>query len=187
MTASESHVTPSIRKEPAKRGDGEFLEKIDPHLRQIHKAAAAFGVFVLDLSGHVMSWNTLAANATGYRAEEILGRNLAWLYSRDEVANDRLAAALAMARDRGHLTDQTSLLGKDGAAFRAEVTLTPVGDANRDPCGFACMIRKIRISHDLSARPLGESELSRVPDATLESARLKSASLPTSAMNSARP
>jgi PAS domain S-box-containing protein len=178
VTASESHVTPGIRKEPAKRSDGEYLEGIDPHLRQVHKAAAAFGVFVLDLSGHVMSWNTLAAKASGYRAEEILGHNLSWLYSRDEVANDRLATALAIARARGHFADQTSLLDKNGDAFWAEVTLTPVGDANRDPCGFACMIRKIRMSRDLSARQPGEIESARVrDDATLESARLKSAFL----------
>src|ERR1700722_17455515 len=97
VTESESHVTPGIRKESAKRGDGECLAGIDPRLRQIHKATAAFGVFVLDLSGHVMSWNSLAAEATGYRAEEILGCNLASLYSRGEATNDALAAALAMA------------------------------------------------------------------------------------------
>jgi PAS domain S-box-containing protein len=174
VTASESHMPPGIRKGPAKCRDGEYLEGIDPRLRQIHKAAAAFGVFVLDLSGNVMSWNTLATNATGYRAEEILGRNLSWLYPRDETANDRLATALAIARARGHFQDQTSLLDKNGDVFWAEVTLTPVGDANRDPCGFACMIQ---MSRDLSARPPGEIELARLRDATLESARLKSAFL----------
>ncbi len=177
MTASESHVTPGIPKEPAQHSKGKYLERIDPRLRQIHKAAAAFGVFVLDLSGHVMSWNTLAANATGYHAEEILGRNLALLYSRNQADDDRLVTALAIARERGHFADQTSLLDKNGDAFWAEVTLTPVGDANHDPCGFACMIRKIRMSRDLSARPLADIELARVPDASLESARLKSAFL----------
>jgi PAS domain S-box-containing protein len=174
VTASESHMPPGIRKGPAKCRDGEYLEGIDPRLRQIHKAAAAFGVFVLDLSGNVMSWNTLATKATGYRAEEILGRNLSWLYPRDEAANDRLATALAIARARGHFQDQTSLLGKNANVFCAEVTLTPVGDANRDPCGFACMIQTFR---DLSTRPPGEIELARLRDATLESARLKSAFL----------
>jgi len=174
VTESESHVTPGIRMEPAKGGDGEYLEGIEPRLRQVHKATAAFGVFMLDLSGRVMSWNTLATEATGYHAEEILGRNLAWLYSRGEAANDRLAAVLAMVRDRGNVTDQAWLVGENGKPFRAEVTLTPVGDAKRDPCGFACMIRRRR---DFSARTPEELELARVHDSTLESARLKSAFL----------
>lgn len=172
MTASESCLTPGIGKETARRGDGEFLREIDPRLRQIHQAAAVFGVFVLDLSGHVMSWNTLAADATGYRAEEILGRNLAWLSSSAEAANGGLAIALTMAQSRGYFTDQISLRGKNGQAFRAEVTLTPVGDTNREPSGFACTIRRLR---DLSAP--GEGEGARARDANLETARLKSAFL----------
>jgi PAS domain S-box-containing protein len=171
VTESESHVTPGIRMEPAKRGDGEYLEGIEPRLRQVHKATAAFGVFVLDLSGHVMSWNTLPTEATGYHAEEILGRNLAWLYSRGEAANERFADVLAMVRDRGNFTDQAWLVAKTGEPFRAEVTLTPVGDAKRDPCGFACMIRRFR---NPSAHTPEERELSRAHDSTLESARLKS-------------
>jgi hypothetical protein len=167
-------VTPGIRKEPVKHGDGEYLKGIDPRLRQIHQAAAPFGVFILDLSGHVMSWNTLATEATGYRAEEILGRNLAWFYSHGEAVNDRLAGTLAKARDLGHFIDQTSLLDNTGERFRAEVTLTPVRDGKRDLCGFACMIRRFR---DLSARPPEKFELAQANESAIESARLKSAFL----------
>ena len=73
MTPSQSHLTLGLRKQSARRREGELLAGIDPRLRQIHQATAVFGVFVLDLAGRVMSWNTLAAEATGYRAQEILG------------------------------------------------------------------------------------------------------------------
>jgi PAS domain S-box-containing protein len=165
-------MTPGLREGATKRGDGEYLEGIDPRLRQVHKTASAFGVFVLDLSGNVMSWNALAANATGYRAEEILGRNLSCLYSHHETADPAdhaLAQALASAGASGRFADQAALVGKTGVSFLAEVILTPVGDATRNPCGFACLIRELPEQRKIS--------IASARDAALESSRLKSAFL----------
>lgn len=115
----------------------------------------------------------LATEVAGYHAEEILGRNLAWLHSDRESANGRLETALAIARNSGQFTGQVSLLDKSGAPFRAEVTITPVSDAKRDPCGFACMIRRFA---DLSTRA-EKLESAAARDSTPESARFKSAFL----------
>jgi len=172
VTASESRMTPGLREGATKRGDGEYLEGIDPRLRQLHKTASAFGVFVLDLSGNVMSWNALAANATGYRAEEILGRNLSCLYSRHETADPAdhgLAQALASAGASGRFADQAALVGKTGVSFLAEIIITPVGDATRNPCGFVSLIRELPEQRKIS--------IASARDAALESSRLKSAFL----------
>ena len=171
MTTSETPAAHGNRKELIKRGVPQYVEAIAPRLRQIHKAAAAFGVFVLDSSGHVVSWNALARQASGYRAEEILGRNLACLYPNDEAADGRLARALAIAAATGRFEDQASLVSKGGVSFWAEIVVTAVRDATGNLCGFACMIR------DLSEPKRGQVELASARAAALESSRLKSAFL----------
>jgi PAS domain S-box-containing protein len=135
-------------------------------LRRIHAAASDFGVFVLDPAGHVMSWNELAELASGYRADEILGHKLSFLYT--ETENGRLARALTFAAASGRCEDQAMLVGKGNASIQAEIAVTAVRDGNRNLCGFACVIR------DISSRTRGEREFRNVRDAAVEFSRLKS-------------
>src|SRR5665213_2446712 len=79
VTTSENSAAHATREESAGHETCNWIETIAPQLLQVHEAAADFGVFVLDRSGRVMSWNPLARQATGFRADQILGRNIASL------------------------------------------------------------------------------------------------------------
>jgi PAS domain S-box-containing protein len=145
-------------------GTHEYVAAITPRLRRIHWAAADLGVFVLDSAGDVMSWNAVAERVSGYRAEEILGRNLSYLYP--AAASGRLTGALAFAAATGRSEGRASLVGKNEITFRAEVALTAVRGASRVLCGFACLIRNI-----------GPSEFHGSPETAFDASRLKSAFL----------
>ena len=128
----------SIRHDAAQHSD-----LIAPRLQQIHEAANGFGVFALDAAGHVVTWNALAGQVSGYSAAEILGRDFSCLYPSDEAANGKPARALALAAAEGRFEEQGLSLRKDGSSFPSEVVITAVRDATGNPCGFACMIRDI--------------------------------------------
>ena len=155
----------------------QCVEPIAPVLRRIHTLAADFGVFVLDLSGRVASWNALAERVSGYHADEILGRKLSRIYALSAGALDnsvterRLARTLKIAAATGRCEDRASLVSKGAGSFWVEIAVTAVRDSSGDPCGFGCTIRDISESYRMQLELIG------VRDAELESSRFKSAFL----------
>jgi PAS domain S-box-containing protein len=131
----------------------ESLGEVSPRLRQIHEAAHEFGVFILDRTGQIITWNAQAATACGYSDDQIVGRNFACLYTEAEGAAGQPTKALERSVADGRFEEQATRLRRDGSSFWADVTITTVHDAAGNHCGFACMVR------DLSARGSAEREL----------------------------
>ena len=84
----------------AASGDGTSSERndafgplmtVDLRLQQIHEAAHEFGVFTLDRSGRVVTWNALAEQVSGYTADQVLGRNFSCFYPDTEAADGQPA------------------------------------------------------------------------------------------------
>jgi PAS domain S-box-containing protein len=122
-------------------------------LRQIHDAAHEFGVFTLDRTGRIVTWNALAATACGYSDEQIVGRSFACLYSEAEAADGQPAQALARSVAQGRFEEQAPRRRRDGSTFWADVRITAVYDGAGNHCGFACIVR------DFSAHGSMEQEL----------------------------
>jgi PAS domain S-box-containing protein len=64
---------------PATRGD------VADHLRLLVESQSDYAIFLLDESGHVLTWNGGARRLKGYTADEIVGRHFSVFYPPEQV------------------------------------------------------------------------------------------------------
>jgi PAS domain S-box-containing protein len=58
-------------------------------------------IFMLDVDGRIVNWNTGAEQIEGYRAAEILGRHFSILYTREDARSGKPERELVAAADNG--------------------------------------------------------------------------------------
>jgi PAS domain S-box-containing protein len=102
-----------------------------------------YAIFMLDPEGNVKTWNNGAQRIKGYRPEEIIGRHFSAFYTEEDVASNKPARELEIAREHGSVEDEGWRVRKDGSRFWANVILTAVHDSSGRLRGFAKVTRDI--------------------------------------------
>jgi PAS domain S-box-containing protein len=105
-----------------------------------------YAIFVMDPTGHIMSWNPGAQLIKGYTADEIVGQHFSRFYPIAAIERGWPEHELAVARTEGRFEDEGWRVRKDGSTFWAHVIIT----ALRDQAG--ALIGYGKITHDLTAR-----------------------------------
>jgi PAS domain S-box-containing protein len=129
------------------------LAEAQEHFRLLVAGVEDYAIFLLDLDGHVLSWNVGAQRIKGYRAEEIIGKHFSTLYPPEDVQSGRPRRDLEIARREGHYREEGWRLRKDGTSFWASVLISTVKDADGEIGGF------LKITRDLTQRRRGEEAL----------------------------
>ena len=114
-----------------------------------------YALFVLDPSGHVLTWNSGAEQIKGYRPEEIIGHHFSKFYTRDSVDSGWPAHELKVATVDGRFEDEGWRVRKDGSRFWANVVITAVRDAKGKLVGFS------KVTRDLTQRKKHEEALAQ--------------------------
>ena len=114
-----------------------------------------YAVFLLDVNGNVMTWNSGAARIKGYSAGEIIGRHFSTFYTRESVDSGWPAYELKIATAEGRFEDEGWRVRKDGSRFWANVVITALRDENGKLLGFS------KITRDLTDRKRHEEALSQ--------------------------
>lgn len=114
--------------------------------RLLVESVADFAIFILDTEGRVASWNMGAERIKGYREEEIVGQHFSRFYPQEEVLRGKPARELRDALEHGRFEEEGWRLRKDGSAFWANVTITPMRDEEGNLHGFA------KVTSDLTER-----------------------------------
>ncbi|MBC7945328.1 MAG: PAS domain S-box protein, partial [Burkholderiales bacterium] len=114
-----------------------------------------YALLVLDPAGNVLTWNTGAANMTGYRPEEILGRHFSVFYTHDLIERDWPAHELKVAAAEGRFEDEDWRVRKDGSRFWANVVITAIRDSSCKLVGFS------KVTRDLTERKEHEEALAQ--------------------------
>jgi PAS domain S-box-containing protein len=117
----------------------------DPY-RRLVEAVHDYAIFLLDPSGHVVTWNPGAERIKGYRAEEILGQHFSRFYPADAIERRWPQQELELAAARGRFEDEGWRLRKDGSRFWASVVITALRDEHGELRGFG------KITRDLTER-----------------------------------
>ncbi|WP_407935842.1 PAS domain S-box protein [Cupriavidus necator] len=128
------------------RRTAEALRQSEETLRLLVEGVKDYAIFLLDPTGHIISWNSGASYIKGYRRDEIIGRHFSLFYPAEDVASGKPARHLERARRAGRVEDEGWRVRKDGSLFWANVTLTAVYDESRSLFGFA------KVTRDMSER-----------------------------------
>jgi len=112
-----------------------------------------YAIFLIDLSGHVISWNKGAEQIKGYTAEEIIGKHISAFYTEDEVKKNQPSENLQKAIDLGRYETDGWRVRKDGSVFWANVVFTALKDTRGDVIGFG------KVTRDMTRRKKFEEEI----------------------------
>jgi PAS domain S-box-containing protein len=122
-------------------------------LRALVEQVEDYAMFVLDLEGHVASWNRGAQKIKGYAAHEIIGQHFSKFYLPEEIASQKPQQKLAEALATGHVEDEGWRVRADGSRFWAFVSITLLRDAYGAPKGFG------KVTRDLTERRNAQEQL----------------------------
>ena len=120
-----------------------------PHIdrfKLLVEAVQDYGIFMLDPTGVVMSWNLGAARLKGYEAHEVIGKHFSIFYP-DEARNARWPEEeLRRAKATGKYEEEGWRIRKDGSRFWANVVITALRDEGGTITGFG------KVTRDLTER-----------------------------------
>jgi PAS domain S-box-containing protein len=149
------------------------LRRSEERFRLLVDAVQDYAIFMLDVQGHVSSWNSGAERTKGYRVTEIIGKHFSVFYPEEDVRSGKPQRELEIAAREGRVEDEGWRLRKDGSRFWANVIITALRDEAGRLVGFGKVTRdfteRIRINEALrkeieekteAERKLHESERS---------------------------
>ncbi|HUA81707.1 MAG TPA: PAS domain S-box protein [Dyella sp.] len=144
MDLSDPHDAPSSSA-AAKRQDAtkEGVNKPGQSERDFEllvRSVTDYAIFMLDTTGHVISWNSGAEKIKGYSADDIVGSHFSRFYTPEDQAAGIPQHALSTALREGRYESEGWRVRKDGTRFWANVVIDPVWN-NGVFVGFAKVTR----------------------------------------------
>ncbi|MGC4110089.1 MAG: PAS domain S-box protein [Nocardioides sp.] len=135
------YVFAQVQDVTAQRAVESDLRRSEENFRRLVTAVEEYAIFLLDVDGVVISWNSGAQRIKGYTAGEIVGRHFRVFYPEEKQASGHPEHNLELAlRDGGHV-DEGWRVRKDGSRFWAMVVITPVYDEAGRHVAFAKVTR----------------------------------------------
>ncbi|MBC8088577.1 MAG: PAS domain S-box protein [Phycisphaerae bacterium] len=123
------------------------------HFRLLVEGVRDYGIFMLDPTGHIMSWNVGAGLIKGYRSDEIIGQHFSKFYEQEAIDRGWPAYELERAAIDGRFEDESWRIRRDGSRFWAQVVITAVRATDGTLIGFS------KVTRDLTERRRQEDAL----------------------------
>ena len=114
-----------------------------------------YAIYMLDVDGHVVSWNAGAQRLKQYSSDEIIGRHFSNFYTPEDRAAGVPIQALKIAGETGRFHAEGWRVRKDGTRFWAMVVLDAIRDETGQLVGFA------KVTRDITDRFEAHQELAR--------------------------
>ncbi len=130
-------------------------------------AVVDYAIYMLDLNGHVISWNVGAERIKGYSREEILGQHFACFFTEEDRLGGKPDDALNIAKNGGRFQDEGWRLRKDGTRFWALTVLEAIYDKQGTLIGLA------KITRDITERHEAQQRLTEAREQLLQSQKLE--------------
>ena len=129
------------------------LEETERRFQLLIDAVTDYAIFMLDVAGHVVSWNPGAQRIKGYSSEEIIGQHFSRFYTEDDRRLDIPGTALATAVRTGKYEAEGSRVRKDGSTFVANVVINAIRNPSGTLLGFS------KITRDITEKKAFEDQL----------------------------
>jgi len=128
--------------------------------------AKEYAVFLVDLGGHLLSWNAGAERIFGYQSNEIIGQHFSRFFSPEDVLTGQPEHELKTALADGRADRDYWQVRKNGTRFWCRANATPLLDENKQTRSFA------RVMHDLTESEAVQAQRQRA-DGLAEANRSK--------------
>jgi PAS domain S-box-containing protein len=122
----------------------------EQQLRLIVNSVRDYGIFMLDPTGRVRSWNEGAERINGYTAAEITGQHFSVFYPPEDIASAKPDWELEIVAREGRFEDEGWRVRKDGRRFWANVIITALRNESGALVGF------VKVTRDLTERKAAE-------------------------------
>jgi PAS domain S-box-containing protein len=164
---AQIHRLPSVSEldkqmEERRWAEAAAAEK-EERFRKFVESVEDYALFMIDPSGVIESWNQGAERMKGYTADEIIGRNVACLFTEEDRALGKPEEARRIAAETGIHQSEVWGVRKDGSRHLVSAITYPIRDANGKLRGFSKITRDITESRELEAR--FQTLLEAAPDA----------------------
>src|SRR5690349_12222132 len=138
-----------VKIEMVRRGIAAEPRTLGEEFALFVSSVVDYAIFMLDPSGHIISWNEGAQRIKGYTADEIIGEHFSIFYPRDDARNGKPGWELEVAKREGRYEEEGWRLRKDGSRFWASVVITAVRDDTGRLRGFGKVTRDLTERHAL--------------------------------------
>ncbi|MGL5511607.1 MAG: PAS domain-containing protein, partial [Microcoleaceae cyanobacterium] len=113
------------------------LKESEERLRLLIEGVKDYALFLLDVHGHVISWNAGAERIYGYSIEEIIGKHFSLFYINEDLQANLPAKEMQQAGELGRFEQEGNRLQKNGQVFWANTITTALYDEKKQLRGFA--------------------------------------------------
>jgi PAS domain S-box-containing protein len=129
------------------------LRESEEQFRLLVQSVTDYAIYMLNVDGHVASWNAGAQHIKGYAPEEIIGRHFSDFYTEADRAAGLPRIGLETATRNGRWENEGQRVRKDGTAFWAHVVIDAIRDDDGKLVGFA------KVTRDITQRREAEAAL----------------------------
>jgi len=143
----------AIRDISAQKETQEALRQSEERFRLLVEQVKDYAIFLVDTTGHIVSWSEGAELLKGYRRDEVIGQPITLFYTEEDRQVQKARRLLSQAAEYGRVEDEGWRVRKDGSRFWADVVITALRDSAGRLQGYA------KVTRDLSEHRHAEEQL----------------------------
>jgi PAS domain S-box-containing protein len=129
------------------------LRQSEERFRLMVEGVRDYAIFMLDTTGHIMSWNEGAKRIKGWSANEIIGKHFSTFYTSEDLEDKKPERELRIAIAAGKYEEEGWRVRKNGSVFWANVVITALYNEQNKHVGFS------KVTRDLTERKESEENL----------------------------
>ena len=161
-----------VRDETRRKQAEDALRQSEEQLRLLVEGARDYTMVMLDARGRIVRWNTGAERILGWPEAEVLGQDIAFIYTPEDREAGAPEHEIETARDQGRAENVRWHLRRDGSRFFADGAMAALREEDGRLRGFAKLMRDVTERHAAEEALQAEYERSRRIAQTLQRAVL---------------
>lgn len=129
------------------------IRKSEERYRLMVEGVRDYSIFMLDVNGHILTWNDGGRRITGYSSHEIIGKHFSVFYTAKDLADNKPANELKIAAATGKYDEEGWRVKKNGSMYWSSVVITALFNEQNKLIGFS------KVTNDLTERRENEEAL----------------------------